>query len=969
MASLKRGSDEDSEGTVCKMSRKDDNTDDDGPRSKTGRIRKKSAKVLEMEEFEEAEKKQFTKKSDTKGKITAVPVMSGSSAKKSKIKFVMEEPGMPGSAAITAVPNETFAPNIILQSPVASDSVSLSPLKSGSKQAVATKIRDGQGSVIKLLLSSPAMPTPPSVTTSVLTKTSPPTTVNAADVGTPAHAIPSKKSVPKLKTEPLIKQEIGLPAHTEGTSFLKVEPMETSQTHLLLDTTLTQEMVRSPQINIKSEPGPPKNTSGSLKMKLMMSPKDSKTFESIFPTSVPIPNIFGSHDETDGEIDSAETNNAPKTKSGLKKKKSSIAGEKLQKQPKKHQTAAQQMPNLAALVTGGKARKAAVSTRMRYEGSSAPPEGDIAALAAKVQGSGISNDTAEAVELFLEQVAAVTTSNNNSDDHSRVKDKERDVKRASRMIIPPECKCHLNNGQPCHTRFSVGELMDTRMHYMTISKKELDIAVLAKLECGIHLSRMTTRKKRKPTERKKHRTDFYHHGYRICNLMFVYLHGFSYKKLKALVAQYKTNGVKTRIHKNLKPKPELEEKKSKKKKPKAKPRPKMSKKTSVQISKVDKTGLEQKKDRNPPQPHFLNISQHKSMPQPAVPHPPPPPPSAPVTFPLVSQNSHPHAPTFPIAAKHNPSPPFTHSAAGYSNNPMFPHHPSVSTGHPHHHHDYQNQRGMINPPLDFSNQRTNLSNFPVFPGSNPQETFANNINLIAGTTGKLQDLTCCPLGYQGGRSVVRWTEEECLMNGSGAKVNVQIKRNNLTSGSLLCMYFAQISRTLGVMWQCLSKKEKMMWRRKSKKLAGKGSTLISTGKGIKKDTSATVTAVTPTSGHQPATAKISSGGKTVKSGSTPAALSMEDAPLSPVKGFGIEPIDIAAHLKLLGESLSIIGMRLQEHKGLIAVQGSLSVLLDSLLCACGPLIALTQQIPGLDGCSESTHARTLDSVAYIMPGL
>lgn len=74
-----------------------------------------------------------------------------------------------------------------------------------------------------------------------------------------------------------------------------------------------------------------------------------------------------------------------------------------------------------------------------------------------------------------------------------------------------------------------------------------------------------------------------------------------------------------------------------------------------------------------------------------------------------------------------------------------------------------------------------------------------------------------------------------------------------------------------------------MWRRKSKKLAGKGSTLISTGKGIKKDTSATVTAVTPTSGHQPATAKISSGGKTVKSGSTPAALSMEDAPLSPVK--------------------------------------------------------------------------------------
>jgi high mobility group protein 2-like 1 len=56
-------------------------------------------------------------------------------------------------------------------------------------------------------------------------------------------------------------------------------------------------------------------------------------------------------------------------------------------------------------------------------------------------------------------------------------------------------------------------------------------------------------------------------------------------------------------------------------------------------------------------------------------------------------------------------------------------------------------------------------------------------------------------------------------------------------------------------------------------------------------------------------------------------------------------------------------------QGLIAVQGSLSVLLDSMLCAAAPLLALTHQVPGLDGCSEATHARTLDMVAYIMPGL
>uniref|UniRef100_A0A0L8I6N3 Uncharacterized protein n=1 Tax=Octopus bimaculoides TaxID=37653 RepID=A0A0L8I6N3_OCTBM len=87
------------------------------------------------------------------------------------------------------------------------------------------------------------------------------------------------------------------------------------------------------------------------------------------------------------------------------------------------------------------------------------------------------------------------------------------------------------------------------------------------------------------------------------------------------------------------------------------------------------------------------------------------------------------------------------------------------------------------------------------------------------------------------------------------------------------------------------------------------------------------------------------------------------------KGFGVEPVDAAAHLKLLGESLSIIGMRLQEHKGLIAVQGSLSVLLDSMLCAFSPLVCLTSSLPEINGCPHATLSKMLDNIAYIMPGL
>ncbi|XP_059145424.1 HMG box-containing protein 4-like isoform X2 [Physella acuta] len=170
--------------------------------------------------------------------------------------------------------------------------------------------------------------------------------------------------------------------------------------------------------------------------------------------------------------------------------------------------------------------------------------------------------------------------------------------------------------------------------------------------------------------------------------------------------------------------------------------------------------------------------------------------------------------------------------------------------------------------------------------------------------------------------------------------------------------FAGISRKLGEMWQTLSNKQKLQWRRKAQRRRKKGSNLISTGK-VGKETGPLQTS---TPSHKFSTLLV----KTQRS-------SPEEIPLSPTKAgdqnLSIEPIDVAAHLKLLGESLSIIGMRLQEHKGMIAVQGSLSVLLDSLICACGPLLCLTQQVPGMDGCSPQVHSQTLDSVAYVMPGL
>ncbi|GFO41438.1 hmg box-containing protein 4 [Plakobranchus ocellatus] len=186
--------------------------------------------------------------------------------------------------------------------------------------------------------------------------------------------------------------------------------------------------------------------------------------------------------------------------------------------------------------------------------------------------------------------------------------------------------------------------------------------------------------------------------------------------------------------------------------------------------------------------------------------------------------------------------------------------------------------------------------------------------------------------------------------------------------------FAGISRKLGEMWQTLSTKQKLQWRRKAQRRMKRGSHLISTGKAAK-DAAPQISTLSITqsaAGSTPASGsgQWASGNAAAVRYINMANRSPVETPQSPTKlNFSIEPVDVAAHLKLLGESLSIIGMRLQEHKGMIAVQGSLSVLLDSLLCACGPLLCLTQQVPDMDGCDPLVHGQTLDSVAYVMPGL
>lgn len=205
------------------------------------------------------------------------------------------------------------------------------------------------------------------------------------------------------------------------------------------------------------------------------------------------------------------------------------------------------------------------------------------------------------------------------------------------------------------------------------------------------------------------------------------------------------------------------------------------------------------------------------------------------------------------------------------------------------------------------------------------------------------------------------------------------------------MDFAQISKRLGELWATVPNLEKYNWRRRAKRLAAKPHSLPAS-----KDEP--VWKMPPPASRKKFINKIGNGKEAAKPASSKKTIQLGvpsvvgNVPVSPpsnrmssnsnkepasepvigtgmYKVVGTQPIDVAAHLKLLGESLTIIGERLKEHDGQIAVSGSLSVLLDSLLCALGPLICLTQQVPETNGAKHETLSQMLDNIAYLMPGL
>ncbi|XP_063545512.1 HMG box-containing protein 4 [Cydia strobilella] len=182
--------------------------------------------------------------------------------------------------------------------------------------------------------------------------------------------------------------------------------------------------------------------------------------------------------------------------------------------------------------------------------------------------------------------------------------------------------------------------------------------------------------------------------------------------------------------------------------------------------------------------------------------------------------------------------------------------------------------------------------------------------------------------------------------------------------------FSAISKRLGEMWSNVNYNERYLWKRKAKRFAMQKEQSLHSG--VSKIISNLSPRPAPHAGPGP--------------GRPPARRAAPDPSppnnqIVPVSGAasggagagvyrvtGVGAVEVAAHLRLLGESLAIIGERLKEHEGQIAVSGSVSVLLDTLLCALAPLLGVCRAVPQLAP-PPALLQRTLHNIAYIMPGL
>lgn len=208
-----------------------------------------------------------------------------------------------------------------------------------------------------------------------------------------------------------------------------------------------------------------------------------------------------------------------------------------------------------------------------------------------------------------------------------------------------------------------------------------------------------------------------------------------------------------------------------------------------------------------------------------------------------------------------------------------------------------------------------------------------------------------------------------LSKEKAAKSGAKAKRNRMpTAYTMWCnsyraklqaqcpgMRFGAMNKKLGEVWWSIPLKEKNQWKRRAKRLATHGApknldSMKYLGSKAIVSLQRNNIPITPVAKSEPVSR-------------------LANVPTPVYKITQTEPIDIAAYLQVMGDSLFTIGTGLAK-RGDAKVQGSLTMLLDSFLSGVSSLLALTQQVPELDGDIEAaTHQQRMADVAHFIPNL
>ena len=329
-------------------------------------MRKKSAKVLEMEEFEEAERKNLkkpgsaeaAKKSTQEAAPAIAPPVQEILPPKKAYKASATVPPLVTAALAAKIASNTPAMALKIKDMPATPSVQVktepaSPVKAKSSSQLSPKgganairldqaTEQDKGSVIKLLLSSPTQSSTPSLSTKAVAGTSPPTEklraftkkkskskekaeASANIVETSATDLPNLKlalSLPSssppstnlLVNTSLIKQEI--PVSPEGQQALKLKFVLTPE-----GVSATQPVLQSTQIKtepIKMEPLSPVREKTTTKHKKSKKVKDTGAEQEMqfSPTQMVTPSVI--HVPSTSGLDTSDHHLPPKKKKSAK---------------------------------------------------------------------------------------------------------------------------------------------------------------------------------------------------------------------------------------------------------------------------------------------------------------------------------------------------------------------------------------------------------------------------------------------------------------------------------------------------------------------------------------------------------------------------------------------------------------------------------------------------------------------------